>query len=93
MLESMLETLQQFYIQMESDPHEFSVYPGDLSTYTFRCMRCGENVTLPGSIGKTLFHAPTATSYHCNMIQSHNDPNGRNSMLMPLLFTFYDNYL
>ena len=33
MLESTLEILQQFYIQMESEPHEFSVYPGDLSTY------------------------------------------------------------
>jgi hypothetical protein len=34
MLESMLEILQQFYIQMESEPHESSVCPGDLSTYT-----------------------------------------------------------
>jgi hypothetical protein len=33
MLESTLEILQQFYIQMESEPHEFSVYPGDLSTF------------------------------------------------------------
>jgi hypothetical protein len=27
MLESMLEILQQIYIQIESEPHEFSVYP------------------------------------------------------------------
>jgi hypothetical protein len=27
MLESTFEILQQFYIQMESEPHEFSVYP------------------------------------------------------------------
>jgi hypothetical protein len=45
-LESMLEILQQFYIQMESEPHEFSVYPGDLSTYTLWCTRCGQPVTL-----------------------------------------------
>jgi hypothetical protein len=36
MLESTLEILQQFYIQMESEPHEFSVYPGDLSTYALK---------------------------------------------------------
>jgi hypothetical protein len=41
MLESKLEILQQFYIQMESDLNEFSVLPGDLSTYTLPCIRCG----------------------------------------------------
>ncbi len=93
MLESMLEILQQFYIQMKSEPHDFFVYPGDLSTYTSRCIRCGQHVTLAGSIGETLFHAPAATLYHWNMIQSHDDQNDKESMLMPLLFTSYDNYL
>ncbi len=93
MLESMLEILQHFYIQMESEPHEFSDYPGDLSTYTLRCIRCGKPVTLAGSIEKTLFHAPAAMLYHWNMIQSHDNQNDRESMLMPLLFTSYDNYL
>jgi hypothetical protein len=59
----MLEILQQFFIQMESEPHEFSVYPGDLSTYTLRCIRCGQPVTLHGSIEETLFHAPAAMVY------------------------------
>jgi hypothetical protein len=31
--------------------------------------------------------------YHWNMIQSHDKQNHRESMLMPLFFTFYDNYL
>ncbi len=31
--------------------------------------------------------------YHCNMIQSHDEQNHRESMLIPLLFTSYDNYL
>ncbi len=93
MLELMLEKLQQFYIQMESEPHEISVCPGDLSTYMLRCIRCGQPVTLAGSIGETLFHAPAAMLYHWSMIQSHDDQNDRNSMLMPLLFTSYDNYL
>jgi hypothetical protein len=92
-LESTLEILQQFYIQMESEPHEFSVCPGDLSTYTLRCIRCGQPVTLAGSIGETLFHAPTAMLYHWNMIHSNGGQNDRKSMLMPLLFTSYDNYL
>jgi hypothetical protein len=93
MLESTLEIIHQFYIQMESEPHDFSVYPGDLSTYTLRCIRCGQPVTLSGSIGETLLHAPTAMLYHWNMIQSHDNQNDRESMLMPLLFTSYDNYL
>ncbi len=93
MLESMLEILQQFYFQMESEPHEISVCPGDLSKYMLRCIRCGQPFTLAGSIEETLFHAPTAMLYHWSMIQSHDDQNDRKSMLMPLLFTSYDNYL
>ncbi len=93
MLESTLEILQQFYIQMESEPHEISICPGDLSTYMLQCVRCGQPVTLAGSIGETLLHAPAAMLYHWSMIQSHADQNDRKSMLMPLLFTSYDNYL
>jgi hypothetical protein len=93
MLESMLEMLQQFYIQMETEPHEFFLFPGDSSLYTLRCIGCGQSVTVAGSIGETLFHAPTAILYHWNMIQSHEEQNYRELMLMPLHFTTYDNYL
>jgi hypothetical protein len=93
MLESTLDILQLFYIQMEKEPNDFHLFPGDLSTYTLRCIRCGQCVTLHGSIGETLFHAPTAILYHWNMIQSHDQQNDRKLMLMPLLFTSYDNYL
>jgi hypothetical protein len=31
MLESMLEILQQFYIQMETETHDFLLFPGDSS--------------------------------------------------------------
>jgi hypothetical protein len=92
MLESMLEILQQVYIQMETEPHEFAIYPGDLFTYTLRCIRCGQPVTLAGSNRETLLHAPTATLYHWNMIESHYEHNHRYLMLMPLLFPFHDNY-
>jgi hypothetical protein len=86
MLESALETLQQFYIQMETQSDEFHLFGGDFSTYTLRNKRCGQRITLHGSIGKTLFHAPTAMLYHWNMIEPHDEQSHRESMLMPLLF-------
>jgi hypothetical protein len=93
MLESMLEILQHFYIQMETESHAFLLFSGYCSLYTLRCMRCHQPVTLHGSIGQTLLHAPTAMLYHWNMIQFHDKQNHRELMLMPLLFTSYDNYL
>jgi hypothetical protein len=93
MLESTLEILQQFYIQMETEPHDFLLFPGDSSLYTLRCMRCRKPVTVAGLIGETQLHAPTAMLHHWNMIQFHDKQNHRESMLMPLLFTAYDNYL
>ncbi len=73
MLESMIEILQQFYIQMETEPVDFHLFPGDLSTYRLRCIRCGQRVTLHGPIGENLFHAPAAMLYHWNMIQPHSN--------------------
>ncbi len=89
MLEPTLEILQQFYIQTETEPHDFLLFPGDSSLYTLRCMRCRKPVTVAGSIGETLLHAPTAMSYHWNIIQFHNEQDHRELMLMPLIFTFY----
>jgi hypothetical protein len=59
-LESTLEILQQFYIQMETQPDDFHLFAGDLFTCTLRCIRCGQSVTHSGSIGETLLRAPTA---------------------------------
>ncbi len=90
----MLKILQQFYIQMESEPHECSVYPGDLSTYTLQCIRCDQPVTLAGWIGETLFHAPAAMLYHWNMIQSHDNQNDQEQFLChffsPLMKIIYN---
>jgi hypothetical protein len=77
---------------MESEPDEFAIFTGDLSTYMLRYIRCGQHVTLAGSIGETLLYAPTAMLYHWNMIESHEEQNHREMMLMPLLFTSHDNY-
>jgi hypothetical protein len=68
MLKSTLEILQQFYIHMKTEPHDFLLFPGDYSLYTLRCMRCGLCVTVVGSIGETLLDAPTAMLFHWNMI-------------------------
>ncbi len=78
---------------METEYHDFLLFPGYSFLYTLRCMRCRKPVTLYGSIGETLFHAPTAMLYHWNIIQFHNKQNHRESMLTPLLFTSYENYL
>ncbi len=79
---------------MESEPHEISICPGDLSTYMLRCIRCGQPVTLASSIGETLFHVPTAMLHHWSMIQTPMmTKNDKKSMLMPLLFISYDKYL
>jgi hypothetical protein len=72
---------------------EFHLFGGDLSTYMLRCKRCGQHVTLHGSIGDTLFYAPTAILYHWNMIEPHDEQIHRESMLMPLLFASYENYV
>ncbi len=93
MLESTLEILQQFYIQVETQFEEFHLFGGDLSTYTLQCKRCGQHVTHCGSIGEILYHAPTAMLYHWNMAEPHDEQIHRESMLMPLLFTFYENYV
>ncbi len=63
MLESTLEVLQQFYIQMEIEPDDFYLFPGDSSLYTLRCMRCRKPVTVADSIRRTLLNAPTAMLY------------------------------
>jgi hypothetical protein len=93
MLESMLEILQKFYIQMETQSDEFHLFGGDLSTYTLRCKICGQHVTLHGSIEDTLFYAPAAMLYHWNMIEPHGEQIQRELMLMPLLFASYENYV
>jgi hypothetical protein len=65
----------------------------EIILYTFRCVRCGQHVTVAGSIEETILYAPTAMLCHRNMILSQDKTNNRELMLTPLLFTSYDNYL
>jgi hypothetical protein len=83
----------QLYVQMETELHDFLLFPGDYSLYTLRCMRCGQWVTVACSIGETLLHAPTEILYHWNMIEPHDKQIHKELMLTPLLFTSYENYL
>ncbi len=78
---------------METQSDEFHLFVGDLSTYRLRCKRCGQHVTLHGSIEEILYHAPAAMLYHWKIIEPHDEQIHRESMLMPLLFASYDNYV
>jgi hypothetical protein len=78
---------------METQSDDFHLFAGDLSTYTLRCKRCGQRFTLHGSIGEILNHAPAAMLYHWKIIEPHDEHIYRQSMLMPLLFASYDNYV
>ncbi len=93
MLESTLDILQQFYIQVEKQSDEYHLFVGDLATYMLWCKRCGQCVTHHGSIGDTLFYAPAAMLCHCNMTEPHDEQIHRELMLMPLLFASYENYV
>ena len=95
-LESTLEILQQFYIKMHSDHNYYCLIPGDLCKYTLKCVRCDASITTPGTIGETLYHAPSAIVCHLELIdhQDHpiNPPGAFNLSQVPVLFSDMDIY-
>ncbi len=44
-LESTLEPLQQFYLQVESIAHDYKVFPGDQSKFSLNCLCCGKKTS------------------------------------------------
>jgi hypothetical protein len=68
--ESTLELLQKFYPQMESNPEEYRIFPGDLSKYSLKCVRCGKCINPFESIGTILFIVPMAILHHLNIMSS-----------------------
>ncbi len=50
-LESTLELLQQFYIQVESVAHDYKVFPGDQSKFSLICLHCGKKLLLQNCLG------------------------------------------
>jgi hypothetical protein len=71
-LESTLEILQQFNIEMNSDHERYCIFPGDLCKCTLKCVRCNRNITAPGTIGEILYHAPIAMLRHWEMIDNQD---------------------
>jgi hypothetical protein len=53
-LESTLELQKQFYIQVESVAQDYKVFPGDQSTFSLKCYRCGKK-TFPTEMLVNLF--------------------------------------
>jgi hypothetical protein len=96
-LEATLEILQQFSIQMNSDHEKYCVIPRDLCKYTLKCVRCDTSITTPGTIGETLYHAPSAILRHWEMIDHHdhpiNPPGDFDLSHVPLLFSGMDTYV
>jgi hypothetical protein len=50
-LESTLELLQQFYIQVESIAHDYKVFPGDQSKFLLKCLHCGKKLLPQNCLG------------------------------------------
>ncbi len=93
-LESNLELLKQFYIQVESIAHDYKVFPGDQSKFSLKCLCCEKKNTPTELLGKLLFMAPLAISHHLKMLSSISPVNDSPLVLknMPVLFTSMKNY-
>ncbi len=93
-LESTLELLQQFTLQMISSSDEFLIFPGEGSKFSLKCTRCGKYVTYPETIGCTLSIMPYAILSHLNITLSHENEKDLSDHLemLPILFTSHQNY-
>jgi hypothetical protein len=69
-LESTLELLQQFYLQVKSIALDYKVFHGDQSNVSLSCLHCGQKITPTESIGKTLFMASMAICHHLKILSS-----------------------
>jgi hypothetical protein len=52
-LESTLELLQQFYLQVESIALDYKIFPGDQSKFSLICLHCGKKLDWETSIHGT----------------------------------------
>jgi len=66
-LESTLELLQQFYIQLDNLSVECCLFVGDLHKYCPHCTRCHRAITRPDHIFEILEIAPMAMLWHLGM--------------------------
>jgi hypothetical protein len=93
-LESTLELLQQFYLQVKSIAHDCKVFPGYQSKFSLKCLRCGKKITPTELIGKVLFMAPMAICHHLKLLSSISSVNDSSLIFknLPVLFTSTKNY-
>jgi hypothetical protein len=93
-LESTLELLQQFYIQVESVDQDCKVFPGDQSTFSLKCCCCGKRITSKETPANLLLMAPIAICYHLKMLPASSIVNEPPSSFrkLPVLFTSKENY-
>ena len=92
-LESTLELLQQFKLQMISSSDEFTIFPGDHSKFSLMCTRCGKCVSYPESIRWTLSMAPYAILYHLDILFDEDENDTSNQLeTLPNPFTSHKNY-
>jgi hypothetical protein len=93
-LESTLELLQQFTLQMISSSDEFLIFPGDGSKFSLKYTQCGKYVTYPKTIGCTLSIVPYAILSHLDITLSAENVNDVRNHLetLPILFTSHQNY-
>jgi hypothetical protein len=93
LLESLLELLQQFYLQIESIALDYKVFSWYQLKFSLNCLCCGKN-TPTELFEKVLFMAPMAISHHLKILSSI--PSVNDSCLifknMPVLFTSMENY-
>jgi hypothetical protein len=92
-LESTLELLQQFYLQVESIAHDYKVFPGDQSKFSLKCLHCGKKNPTE-LLGNLLFMAPMAICQHLKILSSIPLINDSPLIFknMPVLFTSTKNY-
>ncbi len=91
-LESTHELMEQVYIKMKTEPGCFSLFPGDLSIFSLKCIRCRRSITTTGSIDETLYHAPIAMLRHWNMICTAVSPGEFDIKSIPLICTSSGSY-
>ena len=77
---------------MNSDNEHYCVIPGDLCNYTLKCVRCHKSITSPGTIGKTLYHAPIGMLRHWDMIDYKTPPGDFDITHVPLLCSGMDSF-
>ncbi len=93
-LDSTLELLQQFYIQVESIAQDYKEFAGDQSTFSLKCFCCEKTITPTETLANLLFMAPMAICHHLKMLPSVSLANEPTFLFrnMPVLFTSIENY-